>query len=54
LTRLIATWLYGISAADLLTFVAAPLLILLLASAACLIAAWRATRIDPATALRYE
>ena len=45
-TRFMASWLYGISAADPLTFIAAPLLLLLPAMAACLIPAWRATRIN--------
>ena len=54
LTRFLASWLYGVSAADPLTFIAAPLLLLLMAMAACLILAWRATRINPLAALRCE
>ena len=54
LTRAIASWLYGVSPTDPMTFVAAPLVILAVAALACLVAAWKATRIDPATALRYE
>ena len=53
-TRLISSWLYGVSAADPITFLGAPLFLLLAAIAACLIPALRATRIDPAVALRYE
>lgn len=54
LTRTISSWLYGVTATDPLTFVAAPLLILVVAAGACAIAAWKATRIDPIVALRYE
>jgi predicted permease len=53
-TRLGASLLYGVSAADPLTFLLVPLLILLVALIACLIPAWKATRIDPVTALRYD
>jgi putative ABC transport system permease protein len=53
-TRLGASWLYGVSAADPLTFLLVPILILLVALVACLIPAWKATRIDPVTALRYD
>ncbi len=45
---------YGVSAADPLTFIAAPLLLLMASMAACLIPAWRATRINPLAALRCE
>ncbi len=54
LTRLLAGWLYGVSATDPVTFVAVPVLILLVATVACLFPGWKATRIDPVNALRYE
>ena len=54
LTRAIASWLYGVSPTDPLTFVAAPVAILAVAALACLVAAWKATRINPSSALRYE
>ena len=50
--RLLASQLYGIAPADLLTFIAVFCLLLLVALIACLIPARRATRIDPLIALR--
>jgi predicted permease len=54
LTRVLQASLYGVNATDPLTFYSVPALILLVSAAACLIPAWKATRIDPAIALRYE
>jgi putative ABC transport system permease protein len=54
LTRVLETSLYGVKATDPITFYGVPALILLVSAAACLIPAWKATRIDPAIALRYE
>ena len=53
-TRLIASLLFGVSALDGLTFAAATLALLAAAVGACYIPAWRATRISPVVALRYE
>ncbi|MBL8989013.1 MAG: ABC transporter permease [Gemmatimonadetes bacterium] len=53
-SRFLVTWLYGISAHDPLAFVAGPGVLLLVATAACLIPARRATRVDPVNALRAE
>jgi putative ABC transport system permease protein len=50
--RLLATFLYGVGPYDILTFVAAPILILGGAAVACLGPARRAARLDPLTALR--
>jgi putative ABC transport system permease protein len=54
LTRLLKTMLFGIGVADALTFVAAPLVIMLVVFAATFLPALRATRISPVVALRYE
>ena len=52
LTRFIAGFLYGVKAADPLTFSAATLLLGGVACAAIVRPAWRATRLDPLIALR--
>lgn len=54
LTRLLNSSLYGVKATDPVTFYIVPLLILVVAAAACLVPGWKATRIDPAVALRCE
>jgi putative ABC transport system permease protein len=53
-TKLLAALLYGVSQIDLLTFLLVPLLLILVAFAACLIPSWKASRIAPMTALRHE
>jgi ABC-type lipoprotein release transport system permease subunit len=54
LTRLLASYLFEVRVLDPLTFLAVPLLLLLVTTAACLIPGWTATRISPIEALRYE
>jgi putative ABC transport system permease protein len=54
LSRLITSLLYGVSASDPGTLIAAALVLVVGALLACALPALAASKVDPATALRYE
>jgi len=54
LTRFLRSLLFGVAPVDGVTFVAIPVLLLLVAVAAALLPAFRASRVDPMEALRGE
>jgi putative ABC transport system permease protein len=53
-TRLMATLLFGVGAADPTTFASVMMLMIAVALMACAVPAWRSMRIHPATVLRNE
>jgi putative ABC transport system permease protein len=53
-TRLMTAMLFGVSATDPITFLAVPVVLLMVAVVACLIPGRRATRVSPIRALRAE
>ena len=54
LTRFMQTLLYGIGSADVVTYAGVALVLLVVALGACALPAFRASRVDPTVALRYE
>ena len=53
-TQLLRSMLYGTKPLDLAAFAGAAMMLVAVAMLACLIPAWRASRIDPMAALRHE
>ncbi len=53
LDRIVRTWAGG-SPRDPLTLLSAALILVLVATIACVVPAWRAATVDPSVALRYE
>ncbi|HXN65621.1 MAG TPA: ABC transporter permease [Candidatus Acidoferrales bacterium] len=53
-TRIMESMLYGLTARDPTTLIGAAIILLAVASLAAAVPAWRASRVDPMTALRYE
>jgi ABC-type antimicrobial peptide transport system permease subunit len=54
LSRLIASLLFGVQPTDSATMIAVVAMILFVATVACGLPAWRASRLNPSVALRYE
>lgn len=54
LTRLLTSWLWDVSPTDPATFFGTSVTMIIVALAACLVPAWRATRVDPVESLRSE
>jgi putative ABC transport system permease protein len=52
--RLVAALLYGVAPGDPSSIVAVAVMLLGVAAAAALVPAWRASRVDPVTALRAD
>ena len=54
LTRVMTSLLFGVKPMDVVTFATVPLVLIATAMLASYLPAWRATRVDPVTALRDE
>jgi putative ABC transport system permease protein len=54
LGRIVTSMIYGVSARDLVTFLAVTMLLIVVSLGASVIPALRATRVDPLTVLREE
>jgi predicted permease len=53
-TKVLASMLFGLTARDPITLIGAAVVLLAVATLAATLPAWRASRTDPMTALRYE
>jgi putative ABC transport system permease protein len=53
-TRVMSSLLFGVAPTDMVTFGVVSMTLIAVAFAACFIPAWRATKVDPLVALRYE
>jgi putative ABC transport system permease protein len=53
-SKLVASFLFGVSTTDAQSFAVLPVFLALLAIASCYMPAWRASKVDPVTALRFE
>ena len=53
-TRVMSSLLFGVAPTDIVTFGVVSMTLIAVAFVACFIPAWRATRVDPLVALRYE
>jgi predicted permease len=53
-TRVLGSMLFGLSPRDPVTMIVAAVVLIAVATLAAFVPAWRASRVDPMTALRYE